>query len=124
LSGPLADRFDLALELPPVRSSELDPGAPAESSAAVRSRVMAARARQAARQSTTNARLESARLRAEWNRLDADARRLVSQAADRFGWSARSVARVIRVSRTIADLETADAVAVGHVSEAVQYRTA
>jgi magnesium chelatase family protein len=127
ISGPLLDRIDLHVDVPPVRCELLGAGgAPgAERSAAVRARVARARATQADRAGPSgprsNARLRGAALRRACA-LDADGRRILAAAVERVGLSARAHDRILRVARTIADLEGADAVRAVHVAEAVQYR--
>ena len=93
-----------------------------ESTAAVRARVMAARQRQAKRQSTTNARIDAASAKRHCV-LDDKGRSLLGAAVDRFGWSARSATRIVRVARTIADLAGAEQIAAAHLAEALQLRT-
>lgn len=122
LSGPLRDRFDLALELPAVTWEELRGAATGESSAVVRQRVVAARRRQMARQGCTNGRLDGRAHTTHCRLTDPAAERLMSQAVTRFGLSARAVARLLRVARTIADLEGSDRVATAHLAEALPFR--
>ncbi len=127
LSGPLVDRIDIHLSVPPVDVNALTSRAPAESSASIRERVLAARAIQtqrfASRQvaATTNARLESVDLE-RVAELDAASKRLVHAAVNQLGLSARAYQRVLRVARTIADLEQSEGVRMPHVAEAIQGR--
>jgi magnesium chelatase family protein len=125
LSGPLRDRMDLTVEVGALPSSDLTSTAPGEPTAPIRSRVEAARARQHARGDTTgvslNARLAPRALRRVCH-LNVAAERLLAQAAERLGLTARAFDRVLRVARTIADLDCADRVSVDHVAEALQFR--
>ena len=123
LSGPLRDRIDLIVEVEAVPIVQLTEGPPGESSAAVRARVLAARARQLARRgrARVNANLTGAELK-KFAPLDAVCRRLLERSAERLHMSARAFHRVIRVSRTIADLSGVDAITLDHLGEALQYR--
>ncbi|MGY6704878.1 YifB family Mg chelatase-like AAA ATPase [Roseinatronobacter sp.] len=126
ISGPLLDRFDLRVEVPPVAYSDLDLPPSGDSSAVVAARVAQARARQAARFSgysgvRVNADAEGALLE-EIARPDAQGQALLMRAADRFGLTARAYHRLLRVARTIADLEGAENVRAPHMAEAISYR--
>jgi magnesium chelatase family protein len=121
LSGPLRDRIDLTVAVAAVPPYEIQSDGLAESSAAIRARVMAARDRQLARAGVLNARLHGRTLRARAS-LAADARPLVAQATAKLSLSARAYDRVLRVARTIADLDAADQTAGTHVAEALQFR--
>lgn len=128
ISGPLMDRFDLRIEVPPVAYTDLDLPASGDSSSAVAARVRAARARQAERFAgrpdlRVNADLEGALLD-EVARPDAEGRELLSRAADRFGLTARGYHRVLRVARTIADLDASPDIRRPHLAEALSYRLA
>lgn len=126
ISGPLMDRVDLRVEVPPIAMRDLDAPASGDSSLAVAGRVAEARARQRARYGDagpvrTNADVEGQALE-EIAALDSESRSLMSRAADRMGLSARGYHRVLRIARTIADLEGAADVARPHVAEALGYR--
>ena len=126
ISGPMMDRFDLRVEVPPVAYSDLDLPASGETSATVAARVAAARARQALRfqghaTARVNADLEGSLLEATAN-PDAEGRALLVRVAERFGLSARGYHRVLRVARTIADLDGSEAVRHPHIAEAVSFR--
>jgi magnesium chelatase family protein len=126
LSGPLLDRIDLHVVLPPVDIAHLQSDARGEPSAAVRDRVVAARAAQAERArrhgaATTNAALgprDLERLAAP----DAEGARVLAAAVDLLGLSARAYGKVLRVARTVADLDGSDAVRAAHLAEAVHAR--
>lgn len=126
ISGPLMDRFDLRIEVPPVAYSDLDLPPSGDSSATVAARVAAARATQERRfrghdGMRVNADMEGALLE-EVATPDAEGRALLSRVADRFGLSARGYHRILRVARTIADLDGAADIRKPHVAEAVSYR--
>src|SRR5262244_123351 len=129
LSGPLLDRIDLHLDVPAMSPADLALPPPAEGSAAVAGRVMAARVRQARRYSELRAeRGIRSNAEADGALLDEIAtpepagRALLARAAERLRLSARGYHRVLRVARTLADLEGAPAVARAHIAEALSYR--
>jgi magnesium chelatase family protein len=121
LSGPLRDRIDLIIHVPAVGFDVLQGGGAAESSAAVRRRVVAARARQVRTRGCANSRLTVKQLMQD-RVVIASARQALADAADRLSLSARGFHRILRVARTIADLEAADDVCASHVSEALYFR--
>ena len=123
VSGPLLDRIDLHVEVPSVRFDELHDHAPAERSAVIRARVEAARALQRQRgDGDCNAHLRADALRT-FCALDAEGEALLRGAFERLGLTARSHDRVLRVARTIADLEGAEQISAPHLAEALQYRS-
>ena len=126
ISGPLMDRFDLRVEVPPVAYSDLDLPSNGDSSATVAARVMAARNLQTARfkgqaSMRVNADLEGGMLE-ELAAPDPEGRDLLARVAQKFGLSARGYHRVLRVARTIADLDASDQVRLPHIAEAVSFR--
>ena len=126
ISGPLMDRFDLRVEVPPVAFSDLDLPATGDTSAQVATRVAAARAVQQARFAASpdmrlNADAEGAALE-EIAKPDTESRALISRVADRFGLTARGYHRILRVARTIADLDGSKEMCQPHVAEAVSFR--
>jgi magnesium chelatase family protein len=127
ISGPLLDRIDIHVDVPAVRFKELsNESAPAESSAEIRSRAIAARERQLARFAGegifSNAQMTPRHLRS-FCRLDAESEHLLESAMTRLGLSARAYDRILKVSRTIADLDAAEGIHSKHVAEAVGYRS-
>ena len=126
ISGPLMDRFDLRVEVPPVAFTDLDLPEDGERSASVADRVAAARQKQAERFADhSNARVNAdaeGHLLDEIATPDSEGRDLLVRVAERLGLSARGYHRVLRVARTIADLDDSDTVRKPHVAEAVSYR--
>jgi len=123
ISGPLLDRIDLQVEVPALPSRDLTATAQGEASAAVRDRVARARERQVRRQGMPNARLDGNGAEHAAH-LDRKARTLLEEAASRLMLSARAHFRVLKVARTVADLENRDAVSAHHLAEALRYRGA
>jgi len=121
LSGPLRDRMDLTVAVAALPARELASAEGSESSASIRARVEAARARQIERDEALNARLQGRRLRNR-TRLAPDARRLFDRALTQLALTARGHDRVLRVARTIADLEGAEGILADHLAEALQFR--
>lgn len=126
ISGPLMDRFDLRVEVPPVAYSDLDLPATGDASHVVAARVLQARNRQLARfdgqpNMRVNADLEGAMLE-DLAAPDPQGRDLLAKVAEKFGLSARGYHRILRVARTIADLDHSDMVRLPHIAEAVSYR--
>ena len=152
VSGPLLDRIDIHIEVPAVQYKELRAGTQAEDSGSIRGRVLAARERQHARfwqpeparrsapagteasrvqrsprlpprQTVfSNAQMTSQQIRVHCE-LNTDAERLLERAMQQQGLSARAHDRILKVARTVADLECAETIQVKHIAEAIQYRT-
>ena len=127
ISGPLLDRIDLHVELAALTEDELlAHGTPAESSAVIRERVIKARMIQNERfkncRNTCNGRMEPAQL-LKYCKLDKAAETIVRHAIHEFGLSARAYDRILRVSRTIADLAGCENIAREHIFEAIGYRS-
>jgi magnesium chelatase family protein len=127
ISGPLLDRIDIHVEVPAVKYQELSSRRNGESSAAVRERVTNARAAQTDRFRDhpgcfANADMESNDIK-EFCVLDDAGTSLLRTAMERLGLSARAYDRILKVSRTIADLAGGSSIRPEHVSEAIQYRS-
>ena len=126
ISGPLLDRIDLHVDVDEVHYDELSSDATAESSETVKARVNAARALQTARYAGTgiysNARMTSAMIK-KYCALDGAGEKILSNAFDKLGLSARAYTRILKVARTIADLDGSENVQSKHVAEAVMYRS-
>jgi magnesium chelatase family protein len=126
LSGPLLDRIDLHLEVPAVRLEDIEKAEAGEDSASIRKRVNGARLLQKNRFTGVvsvycNAQMGT-KLIKEYCPLDEGGTRLLRQAVEKLGLSARAYTRVIKIARTIADIESAENILSMHVAEAVQYR--
>lgn len=126
ISGPLLDRFDIQIEVPRLQEVEFDQVQTAETSAAIRSRVEVARRNQQirfqGRQCFCNAQMGSKELK-EFCRLELSGKDLLRQAVHRYNLSARAYTRILKVARTIADLDGAVEIDLGHLGEAIQYRS-
>jgi magnesium chelatase family protein len=126
VSGPLLDRIDIHIEVPAVQYRELRAGQANEGSVEIRARVLAARVRQHERfrgeAIYSNAQMTTRQIR-QWCELPAEADRLLERAMQQQGLSARAHDRILKVARTIADLEGAATLTVQHLAEAIQYRT-
>ena len=127
ISGPLLDRIDIHLEVVPVPFKKLDDKESSEKSVHIRDRVIKARQRQEERFKEeqgvySNAQMSSAMIRRHVE-LDASGRELIKNAMEKLGLSARAYDRILKVSRTIADLDGSEAVESYHLSEAIHYRS-
>lgn len=126
LSGPLLDRIDLQVQVPRVPHRDLASPLDAEPSAAIRARVDRARDIQRSRLAKfglhANARMQSRHIRA-FCPVDREGERLLEMVTDRMGLSARTYTRILKVARTVADLEGSDLIRQHHLAEAVQYRS-
>ena len=121
LSGPLLDRIDMHVEVPPVPREALLDLPDGEPTATVRTRVMAARQRALDRQGKPNARLQGPEIDLHC-RIEAAGRALLGAAIERLSLSARALPRLLKLARTIADLRGEGALAAAHVAEAIAYR--
>jgi magnesium chelatase family protein len=126
ISGPLLDRIDLHIEVPSVKYRALSDKETGESSAAVKERVNKARDLQKKRFGSNgvlcNARMTEKQIR-KFCQIDEEAHKLIEMAIEKLGLSARAANRILKVSRTIADLENDEAIKPSHVAEAIQYRS-
>ncbi len=126
ISGPLLDRIDIIMEVPAVNFEDLRSRQEAEPSKSIKDRVNQARIRQHKRYGNmsgmSNARMGPGELRT-YCKLDAESEMLMRQAFDAFGLTARSYDRILKVARTIADLEESEQITAAHIAEAIQYRT-
>ena len=127
ISGPLMDRIDLHIEVNPVPFEELRNRENGESSAPIRARVIAARDIQTDRyqgvEGVHSNSMLTPKLMKKHCEIDTAGEALLKNAVDRLGFSARSYARILKVARTIADLEGAENIATAHLAEAIQYRS-
>ncbi len=128
ISGPLLDRIDIHIDVPAVNYKELRSSVSPESSADIGQRVMIARERQLNRFAVgkeriySNAQMGSREIR-KYCELGTEAEHLLERAMVKQGLSARAHDRILKVSRTIADLANAEEIEAGHIAEAIQYRT-
>ena len=127
ISGPLMDRFDLQCEILPVGFDDMSSDEKGESSAVIRERVIKARAIQAARFSDEkgvycNAQMDSRLLR-QYAKAEPASIRMLGEAMNRLNLSARAYDRILKVARTIADMESSDTIQPHHIAEAIGYRS-
>lgn len=128
ISGPLLDRIDIHIDVPAVNYKEMRSGAEPERSANIRQRVLRARQLQLARFSSSRERLYcnsqmAPRHIRSFCQLSHDCERLLERAMTQQGLTARAHDRILKVARTIADLEGGQEIAPKHIAEAIQYRT-
>lgn len=121
ISGPFLDRIDLQVEVPALPPSELREKASGEPSVRIRARVSEARQRQLARQGKPNAELTSSEVE-QFATPCAEGARLLERAMERLHLSGRAYHRILKITRTIADLACAERMTVDHIAEAIQYR--
>ena len=126
VSGPLLDRIDIHVEAPALRMEELRSTETGESSATMRSRIEPCRNKQLQRfgrgsRISCNAHMPQTLIRKHC-RLDTETGNLLQRAMEELGLSARAYDRILKVSRTIADLDAADSIKSKHLMEAIQYR--
>lgn len=127
ISGPLLDRIDIHIEVVPVSYDELAETKPAESSDEIRKRVLKAREKQSERFSSheqiySNAQMSSKMIRT-YCEIDTAGKTLLKKAMEKLGLSARAYDRILKVARTIADLEGTENIQSYHLAEAIQYRS-
>ena len=126
ISGPLLDRIDIHIEVPAVKYRDLADRGEAESSAVIAKRVEQSRALQLERYKGTkihcNAQM-TPRFIKKYCKLDASGNRMLELVTDRLGFSARTYTRILKVARTIADLDASTNIHEQHIAEAIQYRS-
>jgi magnesium chelatase family protein len=126
ISGPLLDRIDIHIEVSPVKYEKLESDTPSESSNDIKKRVDAARKIQYERYKNygiySNSGLTSS-LMSKFCKLGNNEKNILQNAFDKLGLSARAYGRIIKVSRTIADLAGEENIGVSHIAEAIQYRS-
>jgi len=126
ISGPVMDRIDIQIEVPALEFEKMTAMGESERSSSIRERVIRARERQRERFKDlsgiyANSQM-TGKLLKEFVKIDDTSRQLLSKAVDRFGLSARAYDRILKVARTIADIEGSENVSPAHISEAIQYR--
>lgn len=126
ISGPMLDRFDIHIEVPPVDFEALSGESNSESSAEIKKRVNRVRAMQHERFKNTditcNARISASKL-SQFCPMDEKAKAIIKRSFDNLGLSARAYDRILKVSRTIADLENSEVIVSNHILEAIRYRS-
>ena len=127
LSGPVLDRIDIFLEVPRLESKELALKGNGETSDHIRERILSARQIQTKRFAKEgghhiNAKMEAKTVQ-QFCTLDGSSRQILEQAVEQMGLSARSYHRILKVARTIADLDQSETISLSHLTEAIQFRT-
>jgi magnesium chelatase family protein len=130
ISGPLLDRIDIHIEVPGLKYDELKTATPGEPSETIRDRVNKAREIQLARFAEKekgkkiycNAHMESRAIR-KYCPIDDESQNLLKTAIEKFGLSARAYDKILKVGRTISDLESSASIKIQHIAEAIQYRS-
>jgi len=126
ISGPLMDRIDIHIEVPAVKYRDLASRAVGESSREIKRRVDTARMTQLSRfkgmKIYCNAQMTNRHIK-KFCQIDEASQRLLEMAIDKFGLSARAYTRILKVARTISDLEGVENIQASHLSEAIQYRS-
>ena len=126
ISGPLLDRIDIQIEVTPVKYQKLDSNTPVETSESIRNRVNNARKIQVQRYKNYNIYSNSEltpKLIEEYCKLDENGRKILQNAFQKLGLSARAYGRILKVARTIADLDEKENIEAKHIAEAIQYRS-
>jgi magnesium chelatase family protein len=128
ISGPLLDRIDLHIEVTPISYDELSSQVQEEKSSSIRERVVAARAIQKIRYEKFNTAIHSNAQMGSYElqtfcQLDESSRTILKNAMNKLGLSARAYDRIIKVARTIADLDCSEQIQIQHITEAIQYRS-
>ena len=126
ISGPLLDRIDIQIEVTPVKYQKLDSNTPVETTESIRNRVNNARKIQVQRYKNYNIYSNSEltpKLIEEYCKLDENGRKILQNAFQKLGLSARAYGRILKVARTIADLDKKENIQPHHIAEAIQYRS-
>ena len=126
VSGPMLDRIDIHIEVPPVEFNDLNSVSDEEKSSEIKKRVNRARAIQTERYKGTGIKSNAGISAGMVNRfcpMSGEAKAFLSKAFETMGMSARAYDKILKVARTIADLDTSEAIKVNHIAEAIQYRS-
>ena len=126
ISGPLLDRIDIHIDVPPLKHRELSGDPSGDASATIRERVGRARHLQQERfrrsKAYCNAHMSTRQIRKHCQ-VEGEAKNLLEMAMDRLGLSARAYDRILKVARTVADIESVEQIQPEHIAEAIQYRS-